>query len=137
MDYTNYVEFAAGSATRAPREASSTIFATMKPTAITFSQSVNRALNGTPYVKLLLNEEEKKFILVAADEGLTYLKQGRSQKAIVIWHNKKVVEKIKSLLPEGEKSGFRVYGKAYEEDGDIGIIFDCTKIGSMRKSFKD
>ena len=136
MDLSNYSEFVPEATARNPRKPSNNIFATMKPTSMSFPHSVNRALQGNPKVKVMVNDEEKKFVLVVSDDGkgVTYLKAGRDPKAIVTWHNKDLLAMIKSLLPEDRKENVRIYGKVFDEDGSLGIVFDCTDLGDMRKT---
>ena len=111
-----------------PKGESTNLFVTMKDSALYFSRAVTAALNNAANVKILINEEDKQFLLMPSEEGQRYLKPGRPDTVPIIWTTKDLVKRIKEMLPEGQKENVRILGTVVEE----GFLFDCNNIKPMR-----
>ena len=135
IDYRDFSEFPPAEAPRAALTANP-IFITMRPTSMMFSRATNVALSKASRVKVFFNEAEKQFLLAPAEEGeaaWTFLKEGRTKGAYVIWQNKDLLEKVRGMLPKDKKDNVRINGKKMESEDGTYVLFDCKDLGELRK----
>lgn len=133
MDKSNYVEITQDQTMSSKRTPVNHIYITVKASSIHFTQSAIAALHNTPHVRLHVNAEDKMLLIEEADEGLSFLKEGRKPGSNVIWHNKAILDKVKDLLPEDRKEGVRVYGEVIDDEDTKGIVFNFEKVGDMKR----
>lgn len=105
------------------------VFASINDKGITFSRATLDGLSAE-YVRVLLNNDDRKFALVPADEGKPFMKRGKNTQ-IVRW-NSSIVNNIRELLPDGQKTNVRIQGRI--EDGVA--LFDCNDLSKRRAGAK-